>query len=203
MAEGHVVGGDFLKAPVRKATFGSDLVVHTGLKGRRLNSEQVVKWVEESSESNRGVVSKVGRAVAKAVLPMHLRAAGSEAVGATVEATFKPWHTVRVYWADGKQSLLKLPDEQYIHFELVLENQREGELVIESSSSEIDVIADAPPTITDRAFAIASNLVGKIPGKAVPADVSEQLRSLASLRDAGILTDDEFNSKKADLLARL
>ena len=33
--------------------------------------------------------------------------------------------------------------------------------------------------------------------------VTNQIRKLAELRDAGLLTDDEFNAKKAELLARL
>ncbi|MBG6237797.1 hypothetical protein IWX78_000752 [Mycetocola sp. CAN_C7] len=34
-------------------------------------------------------------------------------------------------------------------------------------------------------------------------DVADQLHKLGSLRDAGILTDEEFATKKAELLARL
>jgi len=34
-------------------------------------------------------------------------------------------------------------------------------------------------------------------------DIPEQIKKLASLKDAGILTADEFNSKKAELLARM
>lgn len=34
-------------------------------------------------------------------------------------------------------------------------------------------------------------------------EVFEQLHKLGSLRDAGIVTEDEFNAKKAELLARL
>src|SRR6266508_2385163 len=33
--------------------------------------------------------------------------------------------------------------------------------------------------------------------------VTEQLRKLGDLRDAGVLTDEEFETKKAELLARL
>jgi hypothetical protein len=35
------------------------------------------------------------------------------------------------------------------------------------------------------------------------SDITDQLRKLAELRDAGILTEDEFSNKKAELLARL
>lgn len=42
------------------------------------------------------------------------------------------------------------------------------------------------------------------PGAAAPsggsADYLEELQKLASLRDAGILTDEEFNAKKAQIL---
>jgi hypothetical protein len=34
-------------------------------------------------------------------------------------------------------------------------------------------------------------------------DIAEQLKKLAELRDVGILTEDEFSAKKAELLARL
>jgi hypothetical protein len=34
-------------------------------------------------------------------------------------------------------------------------------------------------------------------------DAGAQLAQLGQLRDAGVLTEDEFNTKKAELLARL
>ena len=40
-------------------------------------------------------------------------------------------------------------------------------------------------------------------GSAASADVLEQVRKLGELREAGILTEEEFESKKADLLRRL
>jgi hypothetical protein len=36
-----------------------------------------------------------------------------------------------------------------------------------------------------------------------PADIPEQIRKLGELRDAGVLTSEEFDSKKAELLARM
>lgn len=56
----------------------------------------------------------------------------------------------------------------------------------------------APPVDVSPAAAAA-------PAPANPAafsdDVYEQLKKLAELRDAGILTDDEFQAKKTQLLA--
>ncbi|PPH99745.1 hypothetical protein C5C95_06270 [Rathayibacter sp. AY1B7] len=42
-------------------------------------------------------------------------------------------------------------------------------------------------------------------GTAAPAapDLADQLQKLAGLRDAGVLTEDEFAAKKAELLARM
>lgn len=41
------------------------------------------------------------------------------------------------------------------------------------------------------------------PQPAPPTDVMDQLRKLGELRDAGVLTEAEFEAKKADLLGRL
>ena len=38
---------------------------------------------------------------------------------------------------------------------------------------------------------------------AAEPDAMEQITKLAGMRDAGILTDEEFNAKKAELLARM
>jgi len=44
---------------------------------------------------------------------------------------------------------------------------------------------------------------GLAPQAASALDLADQIRKLSELRDAGILTDEEFNSKKADLLSRI
>ena len=41
------------------------------------------------------------------------------------------------------------------------------------------------------------------PAASGPPDVMDQLRKLGELRDAGILTAEEFEAKKAELLARM
>ena len=41
------------------------------------------------------------------------------------------------------------------------------------------------------------------PPVAPAPDLADQIRKLSELRDAGILTEQEFNAKKADLLARM
>ena len=54
-------------------------------------------------------------------------------------------------------------------------------------------LAQAAPEITVDAIEAGSGA----------EDLFEQITKLAKLRDAGILTDDEFSSKKADILARM
>ena len=51
-------------------------------------------------------------------------------------------------------------------------------------------------------FKKAENVAEAAPAKAEP-DAMEQLKKLAELKDAGILTEEEFNAKKAELLARI
>jgi hypothetical protein len=41
---GRVIGGLYMDASVTTATFGSALVVQTGIKGRRLTAENVESW---------------------------------------------------------------------------------------------------------------------------------------------------------------
>ncbi len=49
---------------------------------------------------------------------------------------------------------------------------------------------------------ISSTVASSSPTPALP-DIPDQLRKLAELRDAGILTNEEFEAKKAELLARM
>ncbi|MFJ3285490.1 SHOCT domain-containing protein [Streptomyces sp. NPDC086669] len=87
-------------------------------------------------------------------------------------------------------------------------------VVVVASGNNIDfrVPHDAAPRIK----ALLTDLIlGRIPGAeqapapapapaphAAPTPV-EQLRQLAELRDAGILSDEEFTTKKAEILARM
>lgn len=65
-----------------------------------------------------------------------------------------------------------------------------------------------------RAVEIGDYVRGRVAGGPAPAaapaaasgpaeTVSDQLRQLGELRDAGVLTQEEFDAKKAELLARM
>lgn len=209
---GRVVGGDYLNATV-STPVGSTLVVQAGFKFRKLTPENVAEWDEVVTDGKGNAVSAVGKAVAGAVLPGQLGKAASAAVGATLDS-IGPTHVVRVDWSDGKRSLIKLPDAMFRHLELVLQALRAEPVEPASATHPTSAPADKP-TVAEQAFSLVSGIVKDRfparpaaspstvePTQSAQPDVAEQLKKLASLRDAGILTDEEFAAKKAELLAR-
>lgn len=207
---GSVVGGDYKGATV-STPVGSTLVVQAGFKFRKLTPENVAEWDEVVTDGKGNPVAAVSKAVAGAVLPGQIGRAASAAVGATFDA-MGPSHVVRVNWADGKRSMIKLPDGMFKHFELVLENRRA--LPTEPSPGQVVPGPVEKPTLTEQAFSLVSGIIKDrlpTPTKTPPSDqapvttpdVIEMISKLASLREAGILTDDEFSAKKAELLARV
>lgn len=54
-----------------------------------------------------------------------------------------------------------------------------------------------------KAMGSARTPAAAAPSSAAQPDVMDQLRKLGELRDAGVLTTEEFDAKKADLLARM
>lgn len=210
VSHGRVVGGDYKGATV-STPMGSTLVVQAGLKFRKLTPENVAEWDEVVTDGKGNPVGAVSKAVARTVLPGQIGKAASAAVGATFDAMGSS-HVVRVDWADGKRSLIKLPDGMFKHLELVLENQRA--LPTEPSQGQVVPGPVEKPTVTEQAFSLVSGIINDrlpTPTKTPQADqapvttpdVTELISKLAALREAGILTDDEFNAKKAELLARL
>lgn len=212
---GRVIGGHYLNATVSPG-IGSQLVVQSGLKRRKLSEEQVAAWEEIVPESKSGTISAVGQAVAGVVLPRFMSKTASAAVGATLDATMRPPRTVRIDWADGKQSLIKLPDKLFTHLGLILKNQQTAVAEPMPAAIEADPAPVAPLSVTEQTLThLSGYLKNRFPSPATrtpeilsPAlalelDVTEQLTKLAALRDAGILTEVEFATKKAELLARI
>lgn len=209
MATGKVIGGHYLNAFV-SPIFGSTLVVQAPFKPRKLTPENVEAWAEVPTDSKGNPLSAVGQAVAAAEIPGRFGKAAGAAVGATLDA-IGPSHIVRVTWNDGKQSLIKLPDSLFKHFAVMLSERH----VPDPETVAPEAAPAPPPTVTDRAFDLVSGLMkdrwsAKDPQQPVEEvsptphiDITEQLTKLASLRDAGILTDEEFATKKAELLTRL
>jgi hypothetical protein len=208
---GRVTGGNFLNATVTTAAFGSDLVVQTGLKGRKLNEEHVAEWREVAANTPPSALSAVGQAVTSVVLPRALGKGASAAVGAALDTSKRPSHVVLVDWADGKQSLIKLPESLFTHLEVALRSRRVQDASATSEGAASDAKpTEGPGTVTEQAFALASSFLKDRVGPAKPAaivdpgaDIADQLAKLGSLRDSGVLTEEEFAAKKAELLSRI
>lgn len=212
---GRVIGGHYLNGTVSPG-MGNDLVVKAGLKWRKLSAEQVAEWEEISSSSKTSKVSAVGQAVAGAALPSFVGKAASAAVGAAFDSTPRPTHTVRVDWVDGKHSLIELPDNLFVHLALVLKSHQASPIEPIQAAVTAAPAPAAPPSVAELAITHLSGLLKDrlprptaeaatppAPTPTVQPDVTVQLTKLAALRDSGILTEDEFAAKKAELLARI
>lgn len=80
-------------------------------------------------------------------------------------------------------------------------SHREAELVRSTINQLINGTHPAQQRQQQPAPAVAAPAAASAAPAAV--DVAQQLQQLASLRDAGILTEAEFSNKKAELLARI
>ncbi|ANF31307.1 hypothetical protein A0130_06160 [Leifsonia xyli] len=209
MDTGRVIGGDY-KSAIVSTRFGSTIVLQTGLKFRKLTQETVSEWDEVVTDAKGNPLAKVGSAVAGAALPGRLGKAASAAVDATFDAMGRS-RVVRVDWTDGKRSLIKLSESMFNHLALVLEEQR-AEPAEPAPLEPVGAPAEKP-TVTEQAFTLVSGLIkdrlpaprAESPGVAPEgaANVAELIGQLAALRDAGALSDEEFQTKKAELLGRL
>jgi len=179
VGQGKVVGGHYINGTVSTGYKG-DLVVQAGLKRRKLTDAEVAQWEEIASEAggSSAVAGAVGKIVAGAVLPGLVGKVAGAALDATLGSSAHSPRTIRVDWSDGKQSLVRLPPKLFTHLTVVLKDRQ----------------AAPPPALGSDAAA---------PQSAPQFDVVEQLGRLAGLRDQGVLTDEEFASKKGELLARL
>lgn len=197
---GKVIGGLHVDATIDKNWKGELALTGSGLKRTpNLTAEKVATW-EEVPVGTRGgrvdAVGKAGQAVARVALPGRLGKAASAAVGSTVESMKVSSRQVRIDWADGTQSLISLPDGLFQHLATLLGDRRIGG----------DIPIAAP---TEAKSEASSGMVGQIAKLAAPAlggkqpDVMEQLTKLGTLRDQGVLTEEEFVAKKAELLGRL
>lgn len=197
---GHLAGGIVHSGGSTPFSRSGDLSIqHSSnpFKRHKINATTVSSW--EEIDAKEGVVGVIGQAAAMAAIPGRV----GKAVGAGVGAAFSSGHTVRVLWADGKQSIIGFPEKQFMVLSTLLKD-----LQVAPDPSAIPV-PEAPPGVAERIAALASSVLpkgGQTPEAAIDApvpDVTEQIAKLASLHAQGILTDEEFSEKKAELLKRL
>ena len=197
---GHLAGGTVLSGGASPFSKNGDLSIqHSSnpFKRHKINAETVSEW--EELDAREGVAAAIGHAAARAALP----GMAGKALGAGLGAAFNSGHTVRVIWADGKQSIIGFPEKQFMVLSILL---RDLQVTTEFSAKPE---ADVPPGVAEKIAGFASSVFprGRQKSAAVadaPAqDATEQIAKLASLHAQGILTDAEFSEKKAELLKRL
>ncbi len=199
--QGRVVGGHLASGSVCSGHSGLTIQnPRNPFKRHKLNDETVLEWEELSTRN--GVAGVIGLAAAKAALPGMI----GKAVGAGLGAAIKSGHTVRVNWADGNQSIIELPEKLFMIFSTLLEGQQ----VVSDASAQTGSpeLLPAQPGVTDKVLDLVSSVIqrgkhGAPAAVAAQPNVVGQIAKLASLHDAGILTDEEFAEKKAQLLDRL
>lgn len=200
---GHLSGGTVLSGGANAFSKNSDLSIqHSSnpFKRHKLNADTVTEW--EELDAKDGVGGAVGRAAATAAIPGRV----GKAVGAGLGAAMTSGHTVCLSWADGKQSIIQLPEKQFMVFSVLLRDRQ----IPTDLPEKPDVDApSAQPGVTEKMADLALSVFSR--GKkesptseAVPVqDVTEQIKKLATLHAEGILTDAEFSDKKTELLKRL
>ncbi len=200
---GHLSSGTVFSGGATPFSKNSDLSIsHTSnpFKRHRINAETVTEWEELATKE--GVAGTMGRAAATAAIPGRF----GKAVGAGLGAAVNSGHTVRVSWADGKQSIIELPAKQFMVFSVLLKDRQ---IASELSETPEGDAPSAQPGVSEKIAALALSVLSKgkqeLPSaEDVPAtDVTEQIAKLAALHAQGILTDAEFSDKKAELLKRL
>jgi hypothetical protein len=202
--QGRVVGGHLATGTVIADQFGKGAlsIQHplSPFKRHKINGETVLKW--EELVVREGVAGAISQAAAKAALPGMV----GKAVGAGLGAVVRTGHTVRIDWSDGKQSVIELPEKLFTILAALLTSQQ----VVDENAArpELTISADDQSGLAHTIAGLASSIVqrGKqstVSESTPQQDVVEQITKLASLHSAGILTDEEFAQKKADLLQRL
>ncbi len=230
MFYGKVVGGQFINATIETNRKGELALREPSVifnKAPRLTADTVASWEELISDTRGGAadaVSKVSQAVAHAALPGRLGKATSAAVESAA-GLVPERHTVRIDWVDGKQSVIELPDKLFKHLAIVLGDCQIATAIPAPGPSAPELPAPEPPaaeppapepppppSVVETLAKEASQLIrsttesrrqGTDAAPAAQPDVTEQIAKLAALRDQGALTEDEFATKKAELLDRI
>lgn len=200
---GHLSSGTVVVGGATQFSRNSDLSIQHAsnpFKRHRISAETIAEW--EELDPREGVGGAIGRAAATAAIPGRV----GKAVGAGLGAAMNSGHTVRINWADGKQSIIALPEKQFMVFSVLLKDRQ---VATEIPDKLVPEVPSAQPGVSGRIADFALSAFSKgdrqspSPAQVPPPDVTEQIAKLSSLHGQGILTDEEFSDKKAELLRRL
>lgn len=149
---GYLAGGTVMYGGSTPFSKHGDLSIqHSSnpFKRRKINAETVSEWDE--IDAKEGVAGLMGQAAAMTAIPGRT----GRAVGAGLSAAFNSGHTVRVVWADGKQSIIGFPEKQFMVLSTLL---KDLQLIPEPSETPEP---DVPLGVAERIAGLASSVLPK------------------------------------------
>lgn len=200
--QGRVVGGYLVNGTVVASKDG--LTVQMMVKRHKLTRESVSTWEELKVEKG---AAKVISSVAGTILPRGI----GKTVGATLSASVSLGHTVKVLWVGGEQSVIELPEKLFMILknmlaEIEVKNEVDGltgppEVRTSLTEQLVDLASSVIPNRNNGEDCAVDSTQGASQSAPQP-DVIEQLERLSTLRNQGVLSEDEFAILKADLLGK-
>lgn len=192
--QGRVVGGYLVNGTVVASKDG--LTVQMMVKRHKVTQETVTAWEELKVEKG---AAKVISSVAGTILPRGI----GKTVGATLSASVSLGHTVKVLWVSGEQSVIELPEKLF----MILKNML-ADVEVKNEAQGAPEPSETKSSLADQLVDLASRVIpNKNPTQSPPdvaakPDVIAQLERLSTLRNQGVLSEEEFDVLKAELLKR-
>jgi hypothetical protein len=211
---GTVVAGHMVNCEVLAGKQGL-LIQGTLFSKLHVCSETVRDWRELKPE--QGVLQKGGVEAVAAFVPGRK----GKALGAALGAVMTSGHTVQINYVDGKHSVIELPNKLFMVLRAFLGDCQLPSPVQEDSGKELDstlpgtverVAGVAQQTVdafsalikrNTRVSAASSVVSVAAKSESKEKDVFQAISQLSQLHDSGIITDEEFTSKKSELLKKL
>ena len=154
-------------------------------------------WEELKVEKG---AAKVISSVAGTILPRGI----GKTLGATLSASVSLGHTVKVLWVSGEESVIELPEKLF----MILKNLL-ADIEVKNEVQTSEEPSETKSSLADQLVDLASRVIpNKNPAQSLPdesaqPDVIAQLERLSTLRNQGVLSEEEFDVLKAELLNRL
>ena len=193
--QGRVVGGYLVNGTVVASMDG--LTVQMMVKRHKITRETVTAWEELKVEKG---AAKVISSVAGTILPRGI----GKTLGATLSASVSLGHTVKVLWVSGEESVIELPEKLF----MILKNLL-ADIEVKNEVQTSEEPSETKSSLADQLVDLASRVIpNKNPAQSLPdesaqPDVIAQLERLSTLRNQGVLSEEEFDVLKAELLNRL
>jgi hypothetical protein len=198
--QGRVVGGYLVNGTVLASKDG--LSIQKFIKRHKIAQETVSAWEELRVEKS---AAKIINSVAGTILPRGI----GRTVGATIGASVSLGHTVKILWVTEEQSVIELPEKLFMILKTLLVGQEVKQVVYlatENSDTEtslaeqlVELVAQILPK-NGTSERLVENSAQESSKDSPQRDVIDQLERLSTLRNQGVLSDEEFAALKDKLL---